>query len=98
MSQYKMELELLPSSLSKEARESLRVKIEAGTLVYWQESDITTFRLYNSSHYCCFDMQWQMTAAPSFRSTPNHWCFFDKKGRLVHVDWHKGYVNKVSLF
>lgn len=87
----------LPNTQSIEEQHSLHLIKRTATLIYWQEDELTVFRLYNNQNHCTFELKWPTNLAPQYRSEFNQWYFFDKTGRLVHFDWNNGRMNTLSL-
>lgn len=87
----------LPNTQSIEEQHSLHLIKRTATLIYWQEDELTVFRLYNNQNHCTFELKWPTNLAPQYRSEFNQWYFFDKTGRLVHFDWNNGQINTLSL-
>lgn len=95
-SHYTQRLQL-PNTQSIEEQRTFYLIKKTATLIYWQKDEFTIFRLYNNKNHCTFELKWPTDLAPQYRNEFNQWCFFDKTGRLVHLNWDNGRVNTLSL-
>ncbi|WP_043892692.1 hypothetical protein [Providencia sneebia] len=89
----------LPKALSIEEKRSFKLSSQAGILTQWQQSSTSTtlFHFYTKRFDRCLELNWPIDAKPTARTEMTNWLLFDQEGRLVHIDWSKGKVNKFSL-
>lgn len=89
----------LPDDMTEEEGRNLQIHLGVCTmLVFPPNEEGTEINLYSKNQrQMCASIHWPEGDTPNIQKLDDGWLIFDRKGRLLHLDWNKTGIRHMSV-
>lgn len=89
----------LPDDMTEKQGRDLQIHLGVCTmLIFAPDEQGQEINLYSKNQtQMCASIHWPEDSTPNIRMLDDGWLIFDRKGRLLHLDWHRSGIRHISV-